>query len=148
MARKTNLTSVQEMKEINLTPLMDLTFILLITFIITFPLIEQGVAVNLPTGEGDALEESKSVMISVDKAGELYFDQQKMSYEELRESMIAAGGADPDLTVLVRADESIHYGRVVEVIQILREARITKMALVNQSGKDVSGRPTSEEASR
>ena len=138
MARKTSLTSVQEMKEINLTPLMDLTFILLITFIITFPLIEQGVAINLPTGEGDPLETEKSLMVSVDKEGVYYLDEQRMSREDLSQSIQAAATADPNVTVLVRADESIEYGKVVEVVQILRAAKISKMALVNQSGNDAS----------
>ena len=137
MARKTSLTSV-EMKEINLTPLMDLTFILLITFIITFPLIEQGVAINLPTGEGDPLETEKSLMVSVDKEGVYYLDEQRMSREDLSQSIQAAATADPNVTVLVRADESIEYGKVVEVVQILRAAKISKMALVNQSGNDAS----------
>lgn len=144
MARKTSLTSVQEMKEINLTPLMDLTFILLITFIITFPLIEQGVAINLPTGEGDPLETEKSLMVSVDKEGVYYLDEQRMSREELSQSIQAAATADPNVTVLVRADESIEYGKVVEVVQILRAAKISKMALVNQSGNDASAESGSE----
>ena len=146
MARKTSLTSVQEMKEINLTPLMDLTFILLITFIITFPLIEQGVAINLPTGEGDPLETEKSLMVSVDKEGVYYLDEQRMSPEDLSQSIQAAATADPNVTVLVRADESIEYGNVVEVVQILRAAKISKMALVNQSGNDASAEssPSSE----
>jgi biopolymer transport protein ExbD len=50
-----------------------------------------------------------------------------------------AGRANPDLTILVRADEDIRYGKVVDVIQILRAANISRMALVNQSGKTVSG---------
>ena len=148
MARKNDLTSVKEMTEINLTPLMDLTFILLITFIITFPLIEQGVALNLPTGDGDALEEAKSVMVSVNKAGDLFLDQQQMTYEQLSDAIQAAAAADPDVTVLIRADESIRYGRVVDVIQILRKAQITKMSLVNQSGNDVSGQPAGAGGSR
>ena len=65
MARKTALTSLSHISEINLTPLMDLTFILLITFVITFPLMEQGVSVNLPSGDADPLPEERTRTIRV-----------------------------------------------------------------------------------
>ena len=138
MARSTTLNSVRTINEINLTPMMDLTFILLITFIITFPLIEQGVPVNLPTGEGDSIGTEESLMITVDKEG-LHLDQEHLERAELARRVKHAGQANPDLTILVRADEDIRYGKVVDVIQILRAANISKMALVNQSGKTVSG---------
>ena len=139
MARSTTLNSVRTINEINLTPMMDLTFILLITFIITFPLIEQGVPVNLPTGEGDSIDTEKSLMITLDKEGGLYLDQEQLDRSELARRVKLESQANPDLTILVRADEDIRYGRVVDVIQILRAANISKMALVNQSGKTVSG---------
>ncbi len=139
MARNTTLNSVRTINEINLTPMMDLTFILLITFIITFPLIEQGVPVNLPTGEGDSIGTEESLMITVDKEGGLHLDQEQLERSELALRVKLAGQANPDLTILVRADEDIRYGKVVDVIQILRAANISKMALVNQSGKTVSG---------
>jgi biopolymer transport protein ExbD len=139
MARNTTLNSVRTINEINLTPMMDLTFILLITFIITFPLIEQGVPVNLPTGEGDSIDMEKSLMITLDKEGGLYLDQEQLDRSELALRVKLAGQANPDLTILVRADEDIRYGKVVDVIQILRAANISRMALVNQSGKTVSG---------
>ena len=58
MARRTALVSLQEISEINMTPLMDLTFILLITFIITFPLLEQGIRVNLPKAQAEELDKA------------------------------------------------------------------------------------------
>ena len=66
MARKTPQSSLKQISEINLTPLMDLTFILLITFIITFPLIEQGIAVNLPKGKAKELSEEEARTVTVD----------------------------------------------------------------------------------
>ncbi len=60
MARKSHISSLKQMGEINLTPLMDLTFILLITFIITFPLIEQGIPVDLPEGKARKLDAART----------------------------------------------------------------------------------------
>ena len=132
MARK-RLTSIQQISEINLTPLMDLTFILLITFIITFPLIEQGIPVHLPTGDADALEPGKTRTISLDVDGKLYLDELLTTSEELTLEMKALGIADPDTTVQVRADEAIRYSRVVDVLKILHDAKIARMALVTQA---------------
>jgi biopolymer transport protein TolR len=132
MARHTPLTSLKQLSEINLTPLMDLTFILLITFIITFPLIEQGVPVNLPQGQANPLQPDESRAITVDKEGKLFFDDRAISYEELLDRLKKLALTDPNVTILVRADESIAYGEVVKVLQALHGAKLSKMALVTQ----------------
>lgn len=135
MARHTPLTSLKQLSEINLTPLMDLTFILLITFIITFPLIEQGVPVNLPQGQANPLQPDESRAITVDKEGKLFFDDRAISYEELLERLKKLALTDPNVTILVRADESIAYGEVVKVLQALHGAKLSKMALVTQGNQ-------------
>lgn len=132
MARKTSLTSLHQISEINLTPLIDLTFLLLITFIITFPLMEQGIAVNLPRGKADPLDPEESRSISLNLQGQLYLDDVMISKEELATEMTQLGAASPDVTVLVRADEGIRYGQVVEIMKILHDAKIARMALVTQ----------------
>ncbi len=135
MARRTSIVSLDEIKEINLTPLIDLTFLLLITFIITFPLIEQGIPVNLPRGKAADLQDQKSRTITLDVTGQLYLDQRPVSRNELREEMAALGAADPDATVMVRADERIAYGRLADILRILHEARIGRLALITQEDK-------------
>ncbi|MGD9872873.1 MAG: ExbD/TolR family protein [Kiritimatiellia bacterium] len=132
MARKTSLTSLHQISEINLTPLIDLTFLLLITFIITFPLMEQGISVNLPRGKADPLDPDESRSISLNLEGQLYLDDVMISKEELASEMTTLGQAAPDTTVLVRADEGIRYGQVVEIMKILHDAKIARMALVTQ----------------
>ncbi len=133
MPRRTSLSTLKEISDINLTPLMDLTFILLITFIITFPLIEQGIPVNLPRGKAADLDEQKSRTISMNVEGTLFLDDLEISKEELAREMNQLGAADPATTVLVRADEALRYGRLVEVLRILHEAKIARMALVTQA---------------
>jgi biopolymer transport protein ExbD len=124
---------LQTISEINLTPLMDLTFILLITFIITFPLIEQAIPINLPQGKADDLEEQDSRTISMDLSDRIYLDDRQIEMKALAEEMRLLGQAAPDTTVLVRADEGIAYGKIVEVLRILHDARISRMALVTQA---------------
>ncbi len=132
MARYTSLTSLKQISDINLTPLMDLTFILLITFIITFPLIEQGIPMNLPRGDADELDPDQTRTISLDLQGAIYLDDLKITREDLALEMIELGRADPDTTVLVRADEGIMYGKLVEVLKLLHKAKIARMGLVTQ----------------
>ena len=132
MVRRTRLTSLREISEINMTPLMDLTFLLLITFIITFPLIEQGVRVELPRVNGEELDPRKARTISIDRQGHLYLDDNSVDIAALREKMRILGKTGADVTVLVRADERIAYGRVMEVMRVLRRAGIRQVALVTQ----------------
>lgn len=132
MRKAATLSSLQEISEINMTPLMDLTFLLLITFIITFPLIEQGVRVDLPQVNGEELDPQQARTISIDREGGLYLDDVPVNLAELQRSLETLGRAGTTVTVLIRADEHIAYGRVMEVMRILRDAKITRVALVTQ----------------
>ncbi len=131
--RKTSLVALKEISEINMTPLMDLTFILLITFIITFPLIEQGIPVNLPKGSAAELNNPDAINITIDEEGVLYLDDLAVSRDDLIGEMQRTGDLSPNTTIYVRADERIDYGRVAAVMKILQNANITRMALVTQA---------------
>jgi biopolymer transport protein ExbD len=133
MARRTSLVNLNQISDINMTPLMDLTFILLITFIITFPLIEQGIAINLPKGKAADMMDSQSRSISLNIDKQLYLDDIKVSEEELRNSVKEIGLNNPDTVIYVRADRKLPYGEVVSVMKILHDANITKMALVTEA---------------
>jgi biopolymer transport protein TolR len=124
---------LRRISEINLTPLMDLTFILLITFIITFPLIEQGIPVNLPQGKAPELAPETARSITVGVKGELYLDSRPVTKDVLRTRLLELGAADASVTMMVRADEGVPYGRVVDVLKLLQEAKLTKMALVTRA---------------
>ncbi|HKL21290.1 MAG TPA: biopolymer transporter ExbD, partial [Tichowtungia sp.] len=131
--RKTSLIALKEISEINMTPLMDLTFILLITFIITFPLIEQGIPVNLPKGKAAELDNPDTRNITIDGAGTIFLDEKMIRKADLSEEMQQIGSLMPDTTVYVRADQAVEYGRVAEVVKILYDANITRMALVTEA---------------
>jgi biopolymer transport protein ExbD len=133
MGRRTSLVSLNQISDINMTPLMDLTFILLITFIITFPLIEQGIAINLPKGKASDMMDPQSRSISLNLEKQLYLDDVPVSKEELQRSMMEISASDPDMTIYVRADRKLAYGDVVEIMKILHDANITRMALVTEA---------------
>ncbi len=133
MPRRTTIVALSEIKEINLTPLIDLTFLLLITFIITFPLIEQGIPVNLPRGKAQDLPERQTRTVTIDPKGALFLDKQPIAMDAFAAEMNALGAADPEVTIMVRADETVAYGKVAEVLRVLHGAKIARLALVHQS---------------
>ncbi|MBN2162363.1 MAG: biopolymer transporter ExbD [Pontiellaceae bacterium] len=133
MARRTSLVSLNQISDINMTPLMDLTFILLITFIITFPLIEQGIAINLPKGKATEMSNPQTRSISLNKERKLYLDNAPVSPEELAAAMQEVSRSDPNTTIYVRADRTLPYGEVVDIMKILNDASITRMALVTEA---------------
>lgn len=135
MRRRMTLTSMKDMSEVNLTPLIDLTFLLLITFIITFPLIEQGIPVNLPKGKAQELKPDAARTVTVDKTGDIFLDEVKVSIDEFATEMQAAGKVDSSVMVMVRGDKDLRYGRIVEVLKVLNDANITKMALVTEADR-------------
>jgi len=132
MGRHTSLTSMKQLSEINLTPLMDLTFILLITFIITFPLIEQGVPVNLPKGKASKLQPDRSRSLTIDSRGKTFIDGRPVAFADLPERLRQISELDPQTTMMVRADKTLPYGDVIKVVRALHDAGLTRLALVTQ----------------
>lgn len=132
MARRTSLVSLNQISDINMTPLMDLTFILLITFIITFPLIEQGISINLPKGQAQELPEVTSVAIALDAGGKLYLDERAVTEEELLAVVSERVAQTPELTLFLRADQSLSYGEVMRLMQLFHQADLHRIALISE----------------
>jgi len=131
--RKTSLIALRESNEINITSLMDIIVLLLFAFIITMPIIEQSLPVNLPNakaGPMDLTEKHHTIELSI-KEG-LTLDGAAISIQRLEEKMKMIGVNEPKTPVYVRADEKLDYGKVVEVIQVLKTAQIKTMGLVTQ----------------
>lgn len=133
MSRRSSLVSLNQISDINMTPLMDLTFILLITFIITFPLIEQGVSINLPKGNASTISETSSRTISINAEGSYYLDDDLLSQSELREYLLQLSSTQPDQVVFLRADQTLPYGKVMDLIRMLHDAKISRMALITEA---------------
>ena len=130
MPRRHSAGRVSQIREINMTPLIDLTFLLLITFMITFPLVEQGIPLRLPKGKAQDVEKQDSSTVAVNAKEELFFDDLPVTPEMLARELESKVALDPDATILVRADETLAYGKVVAVLRILHDAGISRMALV------------------
>ncbi len=118
---------------IDMTSLIDLTFLLLITFIITMPALEQGISVRLPQGKADELPTKKSNVVTVDAEGKAYLNNRVISLEDLERTLGNMAAEDPEVAVLVRGDERLEYGKIIQIMKILYKVKITRMALVTLS---------------
>ena len=120
------------MSDPNMTPLIDLTFLLLITFIITFPMLEQGISIKLPRGKTEKIEQNKSQSITVGLDGKVYFNNREISAGELEAELRQLAEQDPQPPVLVRCDERVEYGVLMKTLKLLHACKISRMALVTE----------------
>jgi len=125
------------MAEINVTPLVDVMLVLLIIFMVTAPLLNSAVPVNLPDSAANPLEQDPDqITVSVDSDGFIYLDDavvEQGAFPEALESLAARGGERPLVTL--RADRSLDYGRVIAVMAELNRAGFNSISLVT-SGSD------------
>ena len=120
------------MSDPNMTPLIDLTFLLLITFIITFPMLEQGISIKLPRGKTEKIEQNKSQAITVALDGKVYLNTREISADELENELRLLAEQDPQPPVLVRCDERVEYGVLMKTLKLLHACKISRMALVTE----------------
>lgn len=109
------------LSDINITPLLDLAFVLLIIFVITTPLLEQSIKLNLPGGGRDdknppPREDRRTIEVSPE--GYYIMDRRKVSLNEVEAALVQAYRANPKLAVVIRADRNDKFGRVSDVFDI------------------------------
>jgi len=117
---------------VDMTSLIDLTFLLLVTFIVTLPALEQGISVMLPQAKTDELptKDRKANTVTVDAKGGVFLNNVAITVEALETKLMAMVAEDPEVPVLVRGDERIDYGTVMQVVKVLYKCHVRKMALV------------------
>jgi biopolymer transport protein TolR len=126
------------MSEINVVPYIDVMLVLLIIFMVTAPLLSQGVKVELPETDGAEPIDSESPMIvlSVEPTGQMYLNlgapDVALPPERVVELVAAAMRREPGRPVLVKADRAVPYGRVVEGMVLLQQAGARKVGFVTQ----------------
>ena len=127
-----NVSSDQEpMSEINVTPLVDVMLVLLITFMVTAPLLTQAIKVDLPkTAATPPVDEQKIVALSIDAQRQIYIDKKPVAAAALEASLKSLREHDPDLNLHVYADAHVPYGDVARMLAASDRAGITKLAFV------------------
>ena len=119
--------------DINITPMLDLAYVLLVIFIIMTTASVQGINVNLPkASDTPAIAKPKTKAISITADGTIYLDTYPVTLAELERLLTQYKAADPDLPVIVKADATIQYQKVVDVLDMVGRLEITQLGLVTQ----------------
>ena len=119
--------------DINITPLLDLAWVLLVIFILTTTAIVQGIDVKLPeTADHKQEVPTQVVTISIDKSGQVYMNEDPLQVTEIEEKLKTYKLANPDLPVILRADQSLRYDAVVQVLDAIKRVPIENLALATQ----------------
>ena len=128
------------MSEINVVPYIDVMLVLLIIFMVTAPMLMQGVKVDLPEASADPVEnqDSEPLIVSVDKAGQLFLnvgsqEDQVLSLATIKDRVAAVMRRSPEKPVLVWGDRAVPYGEVVTVMVALQEAGAPSVGLVTEN---------------
>jgi biopolymer transport protein TolR len=121
------------MAEINVTPLVDVMLVLLVVFMVTAPLLTVGVPVDLPQTAAPPINEPKEpLVISIDASGQIYVQDAVIQTQALVPRLQAITDNNPDAPLYVRADKSIDYGRVLDVMSLVSSAGFRKVSLIAQ----------------
>ncbi len=119
--------------EINITPMLDLAYVLLVIFIIMTTATVQGIMVNLPKASATpSLAKPQTKAISITADGTIYLDTYPVTFEQLESTLTQYKAANPQLPVVLKADAMIQYERVVQVLDLLGRLEITQIGLVTQ----------------
>ncbi len=123
--------------DINVTPMVDVMLVLLIIFMVTAPMLTTGVTVDLPDSNAAALPgQDEPLTISIQKNGQLYIQDTKISPKSLTAKLKAIVGEKTDTRIFVRADAQLDYGTVMTIVGNISNAGFTKVALVTETTDD------------
>jgi len=122
------------MAELNVTPLLDLAFVLLIIFIITTPLLTSNIPVQLPVGSRNNIQppDAKSIRtVTIARNGQIYLESRPVELPVLEQELTAFRRDTPDAAVVVHADKSLNVQQLFDVMDVLKRAKINTMDLGN-----------------
>jgi biopolymer transport protein ExbD len=119
--------------EINVVPMLDLAYVLLVIFIILTTATVQGITVNLPKASAaPSLAQPRTKAITIAADGTIYLDTYPVSLTDLEQLLRQFKAADPTLPVIIKADSTLQYQRVVDVLDLVGRVEITQLGLVTQ----------------
>jgi biopolymer transport protein TolR len=117
--------------QINITPLVDVMLVLLVIFMVTAPILQQGVSVDLPqVAAGPVDGQDTSLVVTVGKDGKVHLDNRVVKLDELQQTLVETMRKKPEQAIYLRADKGVQYGKVVEVMAVLRNAGVKKLGMM------------------
>ena len=120
---------------IDMNSLIDLTFLLLVVFIVTLPTLEQSVHIVLPVGQPEAQKDDKqpkNFSVSIDKQGKIFLGEEPVTQDILKERLAKAVQEDPESNVLIRGDVGAAYGDVYSIVKIAKDCNVKHLGLVSK----------------
>jgi biopolymer transport protein TolR len=119
--------------QINVTPLVDVMLVLLVIFMVTAPIIQQGVQVNLPQAKAGAIAGSDELLVvTIAKNGKIYLNDNEVTFADLGKKLAAIKKLQADKQVYLRADQDVRYGIVMRTIAEIKQAGIERLGMVTR----------------
>ena len=118
------------LSEINVTPFVDVMLVLLVIFMVTAPLLQQGIDVNLPKAKGKNLPPEERITLIIKRNGVIYMNDNPVTLPEMRRKLESISTLNPN--VFLKADKDVPYGFVVEVMSDIKEAGIEKLGMITE----------------
>jgi TolR protein len=118
------------MSEINVTPFVDVMLVLLIIFMVTAPLLQQGIDVNLPKAKGKDMPPEERIALVIKRDQKIFMNDTPVTVGEMRRKLESISKMNPN--VFLKADKDVPYGLVVEVMGEIKEAGIEKLGMVTE----------------
>lgn len=118
---------------INVTPLVDVMLVLLVIFMVTAPIIQQGVQVNLPQARGGAIQgQEDPLVVTVSRNGRIYLNDNQVGLGELQQKLRAIRKLQPNKQVFLRADQDVRYGVVMKAVAEIKQAGIERLGMITR----------------
>ena len=131
--RRRNHFENKPMAEINVTPLVDVVLVLLIIFMVTAPMLQMGIDVNLPKVKSKSIDVTEEkLVLTITGAKEIYINKNRISMSDLRIKLENIFSSRIDREIFMRADKSIPYGFVIEVMSEVRKAGVDKLGMITE----------------
>ena len=133
--KKTSRSQHSSLNELNITPLLDLVFVLLVIFIITTPQMMNNLEMNLPSGKPPPPQNEKPKInrIVVDEKGQTFLNDQSVTVEHLKTDLQQLKSETPDLSVVVKGADNVDYQNMINVLDVLQQLDITKVGLATET---------------
>lgn len=123
----------KSMAEINVTPLVDVMLVLLIIFMVTAPMLSMGIDVNLPRVKSKSIDiAEEKLVLTINESKEIFLNKTRMPLQDLNAKLAAIFAERVDREVFLRADKSVPYGFVVEVMSEIRRAGVDKLGMITE----------------
>ena len=135
MRRYSQRQNLSTLSEINITPLLDLAFVLLIIFMITTPLLESSMNLVIPSSgtKNTAINTSRVQTVSIDRSDTIRFNNQVMDLETLRMELVQLKQANPDISIVIRPDRDLPVQKLIGTMDVLQRAGIMKVGIATKA---------------